>query len=145
VCKYLWWHCIYCIYCFRKINHLVLLPFAFILWCTRSCVGNTPYASQTPSWTWATRLPSAWKLGRPNPQTAAGSNLAFPPLHFWPYPSRVPACLPQAPLAHKPLCEDGAHLAVHCSPCRVVQLGAGSEAIAAPAAPASDFLLCDWI
>ncbi len=36
-----WWHCIYCIYCFRKINHLVLIPFAFILWCTRSCVGNT--------------------------------------------------------------------------------------------------------
>jgi hypothetical protein len=27
-------------YCFRKINHLVLVPFAFILWCTWSRVGN---------------------------------------------------------------------------------------------------------
>ncbi len=40
VCKYHWWHCTYYIYCFRKINHLVLLPFAFILWCTRSRVRN---------------------------------------------------------------------------------------------------------
>jgi hypothetical protein len=37
------WHCIrctYCIYCFRKIYHLVPVPFAFILWCKRSRVGN---------------------------------------------------------------------------------------------------------
>ncbi len=31
----------YCIYCFRKINNLVLIPFAFILWCKRSRVGNS--------------------------------------------------------------------------------------------------------
>jgi hypothetical protein len=43
VCKYPQWHCIHCIYCFRKINHLVLLPFAFILWCTRSRVGKILY------------------------------------------------------------------------------------------------------
>ncbi len=38
------WHCIrctYCIYCFKKINHLVLVPFAFIFWCKRSRVGNS--------------------------------------------------------------------------------------------------------
>jgi hypothetical protein len=29
----------YCIICFSRINHLVVKkPFAFILWCTRSCV-----------------------------------------------------------------------------------------------------------
>jgi hypothetical protein len=29
--------CIYCIYCSRKINHLVSEPFAFILWCKKPC------------------------------------------------------------------------------------------------------------
>jgi hypothetical protein len=35
------WRCIYsctyCIYCFRKINHLVPVPFAFILCCKKPC------------------------------------------------------------------------------------------------------------
>ncbi len=39
----------YCIYCFRKINHLVLIPFAFILWCKRSRVGNK-YSRRTKSY-----------------------------------------------------------------------------------------------
>jgi hypothetical protein len=29
--------CTYCIYCFRKINHLVPVPFVFILWCKKPC------------------------------------------------------------------------------------------------------------
>jgi hypothetical protein len=34
-------HCNSLYYCFRKINHLVLVPIAFILWCTWSRVENT--------------------------------------------------------------------------------------------------------
>jgi hypothetical protein len=40
-------HCASLYYCFRKINNLVLVPFAFILWCTWSRVGNMSYISLT--------------------------------------------------------------------------------------------------
>ncbi len=45
-------------YCFRKINHLVPLPFAFIhwYWCTRSRVGTMRVRSSAESWE---RCPSA--------------------------------------------------------------------------------------
>ncbi len=39
--KWMSWRCIYsctyCFYCFRKINHLVPVPFVFILWCKEPC------------------------------------------------------------------------------------------------------------
>jgi hypothetical protein len=37
MCRWYCIQCTYCIYCFRKINHLVPVPFVFILWCKKPC------------------------------------------------------------------------------------------------------------
>ncbi len=47
------WHCIcctYCIYCFRKINHLVPVPFVFILWCQKPCQERRPVPTVNSIW-----------------------------------------------------------------------------------------------